>query len=102
MKYLLFFLLLCLMSCTEKVTPQAFKYVSPKPTQRTTIYTIRSGAYEDPTVWNLGVVPEPYDVADVNDSISISTIRQLKGLKSTRGGKLYCLPGGSLSISPKY
>ena len=98
-KLLYLFMLIIVSSCSKPVSsPQVFKYIPPKPPQRTTIYTIRSGSYEDPTVWNLGVIPEYWDVADVNDSISISSVRILNGLKSTRGGKIYCLPGGSLSI----
>jgi hypothetical protein len=74
--------------------------ISKLPEQRITIRTIRSGNYDDPNIWDLRVVPESWDVADICDSVSVRDRRVLKGLKSTRGGKIHCEPGGSLSISP--
>ena len=106
MKNLLFLLLLISASCRPfKPGGLPIKHeaiVSKEPEQRITIRTIRSGNYDDPTIWDLRVVPEHWDVADVNDSVSVRDQRKLRGLKSTRGGKIHCEPNGSLSVSPRY
>lgn len=95
-------MLIIVSSCSKPVSsPQAFKYIAPKPPQRITIYTVRDGAFEEPSTWNLNSVPEYYDVCDVNNAITVSSVRKVSGLKSTRGGKITCMPGGSLTVSPR-
>jgi hypothetical protein len=105
-KLLIVFLLISLASC-RPFSPggmpikKSTTLISKAPEQRITIRTIRSGNYDDPTIWDLQVVPESWDVADICDSVSVRKQHLLRGLKSTRGGKIHCESGGSLSISPK-
>jgi hypothetical protein len=101
-KLLILFLFFTLTSCRpfKPSIPVKSVAVVKAPEQRITISTIRSGNYDDPSIWDLNVVPESWDVADVNDSISVRDVRVLRGLKSTRGGKIHCEPGGSLKVSP--
>lgn len=103
MKYF-FFLLIIFASCRPfnpvGLPVKSTNLISKLPEQRITIRTIRSGNYDDPTIWDLQVIPDNWDVADINDSVSVRDKRILRGLKSTRGGKIHCEPGGSLSISP--
>jgi hypothetical protein len=100
---LILLILLILGSCQKSQIPkQVLAYQQPKSiVQHITIFTVRDGAFEDPETWNLRVVPEHYDVCDVNHSITISGIHKVAGLKSTRGGKITALLGGCLTVSPK-
>lgn len=102
MKKLIYCLIITIFySCSQQVSQHGFKYIPPKQQQQITIFTIRDGAFEEPSTWNLNAIPEYYDVCDVNNAITVSSVRVVSGLKSTRGGKITCLPGGSLTVSPK-
>lgn len=97
---LLFVLIFFFLSCTPQKMIIQTNQSPKKDIQRITIRTVRSGNYDDPNIWDLGVVPESWDVADISDSVSVRFVHILAGLKSSRGGIIHCEKEGHLKVKP--
>ncbi len=66
----------------------------------TTFVTVKSGRWDDPTVWFCGIIPARTDVAEVNHALIIPAAytAQVRSLRYGLGGQLTYQTGASLQL----